>query len=169
MHVLLRNRSPGFRSFYSPRLPIRADSGYHAAFVPITVAGRREHCTPFPRSGETSHTVFYSWFSLIVQHLLAPLRPMENRIMAAGSQDAVFHPGFDRPGATAARRMAILILRAGLPASDSTYLPRLPVHADSGTVAAFVLGYGGGSATVFHRLPCWASRALAKKNYHKQS
>jgi hypothetical protein len=50
-----RARSPGFRSSYSPRLPAdlrsavargRADPA--AAFVPVTVAGRRELRTPFP-------------------------------------------------------------------------------------------------------------------------
>ena len=39
-------RSPGSRSTYSPRLPIFRQWP-RAAFVPITVAGRRELSTPF--------------------------------------------------------------------------------------------------------------------------
>jgi hypothetical protein len=47
-----RNRFPGFRSSYSPRLPIHPFRQWLvAAFVPITVAGRRENFTPFPNSG----------------------------------------------------------------------------------------------------------------------
>ncbi len=48
---MLWSRFPGFRSSYSPRLPARtlgSASGFDAAFVPITVAGRREMCAPFP-------------------------------------------------------------------------------------------------------------------------
>jgi len=44
-------------------------------------------------------------------------------------------------------------LKAGLPAPGSSYLPSLPILMDSGFIPAFVPGYGGGSATEFHRLP----------------
>lgn len=54
--------------------------------------------------------------------------------------------------------------REGLPASGSFYSPRLPIPLvrNSDILAAFIPGYGGGSATVSHRLPFygpyWASR-----------
>jgi len=45
----------------------------------------------------------------------------------------------------------------GLPASESSYLPRLPIPLwwNSDIRAAFIPGYGGGSATDSHRLPCY--------------
>jgi len=50
-------------------------------------------------------------------------------------------------------------LKAGLPASGSSYSPRLPALASSGLIAAFVPGHGGGSATESHRLPFQGPRA----------
>jgi hypothetical protein len=61
------------------------------------------------------------------------------------------------------RGAKLSLLKAGLPASGSIYLPRLPILADSGFIAAFVPGYGGGSATEFHRLPYQGPRATFSK------
>jgi hypothetical protein len=45
--------------------------------------------------------------------------------------------------------------QAGLPASGSSYSPRLPIPLEqgSGFNTAFIPGYGGGPATVSNRLP----------------
>jgi len=50
----------------------------------------------------------------------------------------------------------------GLPASRSSYSPRLPIpfERNSDIYAAFIPGYGGGSATVSHRLPCYGPFGL---------
>jgi len=58
-------------------------------------------------------------------------------------------------------------LREGLPASGSSYLPRLPIplERNSDTGAAFIPGYGGGSATESHRLPCYGLYGLSGDLY----
>jgi len=82
------------------------------------------------------------------RHLLPPAKKNPRAFERPG--DAVFHP-HSAPGPRGAETSAS---RAGLPASGSSFLPRLPIHfMDSGVPAAFVPGYGGGTATDSHRLP----------------
>ena len=79
------------------------------------------------------------------------------------SGDAVFilRVGGGLPLSTGGR--SICKVREGLPASGSSYLPRLPIplKRDSDTFAAFIPGYGGGSATDSHRLPCYGLFGLS--------
>jgi hypothetical protein len=60
-------RFPGSRSFYSPRLPTRfvPSSGILAAFVPITVAGRRKLPTSFPCSDAGYVSLYDSDFAAV--------------------------------------------------------------------------------------------------------
>ncbi len=137
-----------FNLLAAPSRPVA--SGIIAAFVTISVAGRRERLTPFPCSQAVFHRPAGRQQTKKSPDLV---RQVRGSVFILGFR---VHDPFPR-GSDSEK-----VLRAGLLASRSSYRPRLPTLLGQWQRAAFVPGYSGGSATDFHRLPCsgpWATRS----------